>query len=954
MNFINNYERNLFETRYKRNDNEKYWTDIFKRVSDFVGNTKEEKELFYNMMSKAEFLPSSPQLMNFGTDDNNGSSCFTGKIRDNLESIYLADYTACKIYKNAGGIGFLLDDIRPRGSKIRNSKNSSVGVMSIIKKLNDTTTYITAGGRARGALMIQLSIEHPDAVEFIFSKRPIKMMSKSINNKNDWDEQFILPFQSCNMSVRLSDKFMKAIDNNDDWEFYWKDNKQEIKISTYRELIDNLKPNPYEMRDVEYQRFFKYVLYPALKDKRGNIKAKWLWDIIIENAWNHSDPGIINVDLYNKYSPFPEEYKILSNPCVTANTKVLTINGEKSIIDLVGKKIQAWNGEKYSEVEPRQTGSNEPILHIEFNNNKYIDCTFYHPFFINRNNKIYKIKAEELKIGDKIENKIPKLFNNEKINNTIIETENKNIYVTKIKNIGIVEKVYCFKEPLKNKGCFNGIITGQCSEYVAPEGSSCLLGSINLRSIYDENNKINLNKLSKLSKNAVLYLNNALNKTKIDIGYIEEGTKKDFRQIGLGLMGLADLFIMNKLKYGSKESINLTEEIVEEMALSAWEKSFELAKEDIKKYPKPNLWTKERIKNIFIERKKKGKQKDRWNKLIELVDKYKYAANCSVLSIAPTGTISLICGFILNNQGISSGIEPIYNWETQRNDTSGNTIIKYDLIKNNDINNLPEYFVKTDDITPEEHIEILSAAAKFTCLSVSKTVNLPFNASINDVSKCYKLAYEKDIKGTTVYRDRSKPFQVLSIIESEENISHGHNMIGRVDQKKIKTKIKEDGKIKERTMPAIRHKVKVEGIPFYIFVATCYGRPAEIFAVTNYKADTIAVQDANQKMFELCNNSGIPKKWINLQLEKSHGNPRQRLTRLVSLCLRHGIIVDEIINVLENCKENTIINLPTQIANKLKQYKIEKELCPVCKEGEIIYSGGCTKCNKCDYVGGCG
>ena len=522
------------------------------------------------------------------------------------------------------------------------------------------------------------------------------------------------------------------------------------------------------------------MLYPELKKKRGNISAKWLWDLIIKNAHEHAEPGIVFEDLYQKFSPFDKSLNLLSNPC---------------------------------------------------------------------------------------------------------------------------------------------------SEYIAPPGAACLLASINLRKCMDGNN-FDFDKLREYTKIVTKYLNNALEKTSIPIQYIEKGSKEDFRQIGIGFMGLADIFLMSGVEYGSKKGMQLTEKITEEMALTAWEESFKLSKQ----FNIPQKWNKEQVIRIFQYRQMQGIQCDRWQKLIEQVENNKKATNSSVLSIAPTGSISLIAGFLMGNQGISSGIEPIFSWKTYRNDSTGSTEIIHDLV--NDINNLPQHYVTANDLDYKSHIDILSAAAKFVCLSISKTVNLPYSSTIKDVDDTYKDAYLKKIKGITVYRDKSRPFQILSL-------------------EKEQPKIKKNGLIKEKSIPSIRHKVIVEGIPFYIFISTHQGMPHEVFAITNHKEDTVTVQDSINKMIDLCMEEKIEEKWIFEQLNKSKRHPRQRLTRLISLCLRHGVCVDKIINALENSKENSIVNLPAQIANKLKQYKIEKEDCPECGE-DLTYHGGCQKCTSCSYVGSCG
>ncbi|KKK59316.1 hypothetical protein LCGC14_3035600, partial [marine sediment metagenome] len=173
--FGSEYEKNLFMTRYQNpiDPHETTWEDIFARVVRTVTGKPSLQMKFESMMSSGRVIASSPQLWNYGTgrrNPRNGSSCFTGRMGDTLEDFRRADSDAEAVYVASGGMGLLLNEVRPRGCKIRHCSEGAMGSMCSggpAKRIEGTTGYITGSGRARGALMLQLSVWHPDAIEFI-------------------------------------------------------------------------------------------------------------------------------------------------------------------------------------------------------------------------------------------------------------------------------------------------------------------------------------------------------------------------------------------------------------------------------------------------------------------------------------------------------------------------------------------------------------------------------------------------------------------------------------------------------------------------------------------------------------------------------------------------------------------------------------------------------------------
>jgi ribonucleoside-diphosphate reductase alpha chain len=303
--------------------------------------------------------------------------------------------------------------------------------------------------------------------------------------------------------------------------------------------------------------------------------------------------------------------------------------------------------------------------------------------------------------------------------------------------------------------------TNPCGEQPLLPYESCNLGSINLSRMV-KNGKINWEKLRETVRNAVHFLDNVIDANKFPLKAIEKTTKAN-RKIGLGVMGFADMLIKLEIPYNSNEALELAEKLMKFVTEEARKKSVEIGEE---RGSFPNF------------------DKSIWK------DKYPAMRNATVTTIAPTGSISIIAG-------CSSGIEPIFAVSFIRNVLDGTRLFEtnplFELIAKErgfysaklleeiartgsaqKVDGIPEdvkkVFVTALDIAPEWHVQMQAAFQKYTDNAVSKTVNMPKNATVEDVKKVYKLAWKLECKGVTVFRYGSKPEQVLYIggIETPE------------------------------------------------------------------------------------------------------------------------------------------------------------------------------------------
>ena len=489
--------------------------------------------------------------------------------------------------------------------------------------------------------------------------------------------------------------------------------------------------------------------------------------------------------------------------------------------------------------------------------------------------------------------------------------------------------------------------TNPCGEQPLLPNEACNLGSMNLAGMI-KNDKINWEILKKTTRDAVDFLDSVIDMSKYPLPEIDKMVKSN-RKIGLGVMGWADLLFLLKIPYNSDEAIKLAEKVMEFVDYHSKVRSIELAegKGAFKNFKGSIYETKKLIREDL---------KMDWKELNNMIAK-KGIRNATTTTIAPTGTISMICN-------TSGGVEPQFSLVYVKNVMDGNKLlyvnphfekaIKDAGIYSEDlmekvadegsvahIDEIPEelkkIFVTSHDISPKWHIRMQSAFQKYVDNAVSKTINFTKEATKEEIKMAYELAYELGCKGVTVYRDGSRENQVLNVgKEIKETKTNGHRFAPR-ERPLITT--------------GMTQKIETGCGHLYVTINSDEKGACEIFTQMGKVGGCASAQlEAIARLTSLLLRSNVKVSSIARQLKGIRcPSPMWSNGEIVTSCADSIAKSLEVFLDLEKDSQENIKKINKKASGKPKRKSTSAmRICPDCGS-TVEHSEGCLKCNSCGW-----
>ena len=984
---------------------------------------------FFDVLGNFKFLPAGRITAGAGSGRNvTLFNCYVmGTIRDSLYSIFENLKEAALTMQQGGGIGYDFSPLRPKNAPVKHLDADASGPLTFMDVWDMMCKTIMSAGSRRGAMMATMICTHPDIIRFITAKHdPLKL-------------------RMFNVSVMCTDDFMTAVREDAEW------------------ILKHKSPPAKPL-----------AIDGAFHDAEGNyyyevVQAKDIWNLIMQNTYDHAEPGVLFIDRINKRNNlWYYEYISSTNPCFTSDQKIMTANGPMTFKELEGQRVSVLTENQagkliYRPMDVFMTAKDQEILRVTLDDGTVIDCTHTHEFFdLDRN----RVEARDLRPGQRlasvyrhsanskgykrltngIDNPlehhvpfeiIPEGFhvhhknkikddnrpdnlelilgsehnsmhmqgsNNPAIthpeNNWLIQQdhsgENNGRYRDDINDEqlqemrkdglsykAIAEAIGCSKytvmkrlgydrpnhkvlsvEPLSQRqdvfcgtvdethkfflACERGgVLVSNCGEQPLPPYGACLLGSLNLTQFvlnpFTTQAQINWPALEQATRDAVNMLDAVIDISNFPLeAQREEATSK--RRMGIGITGFGDMLAMLCVAYGSEMSIEVADQVMQQITFAAYDESADLA---AKFGPCVPTTTVEQ-RTMYLEGYLPSQLPEPTKKKI-----LKWGIrNSHLISIAPTGTISLYAG------NISSGCEPIFAYEYFRKvlEKDGTKreepVIDYAVKLYRDMfpdSTLPEYFVNAQTLTPHAHLEIQAALQKWVDSSISKTINLPEDIPFAEFEQVYLDAYDMGCKGCTTYRPNDVTGSIISTTSD-------------------KNKDKEDAPKPQTVQPLKRpdilrgntYKAKWQGNNVYITINDYddHGKtiPFEIF-INSKEVGHFQWTTGLMRMISAIFRRGGDINFVIDELKQTfdpNGGAFYEGKYVPSMVALLGIILEKHLRgigyngdlpPMELKVEGQQLDIPA-LAPELA---VKPAQCPQCKDFSLVANSGCPTCTSCGY-----
>lgn len=500
--------------------------------------------------------------------------------------------------------------------------------------------------------------------------------------------------------------------------------------------------------------------------------------------------------------------------------------------------------------------------------------------------------------------------------------------------------------------CSPLVSTNPCGEQPLPDGGACNLGAINLARFVDGDGEFQWGEFKDTVRLGVRYLDNVIdyNGDRHALEDQKQNALRD-RRVGLGILGLADMLMLRGIKYDTDDALEAVEEVMQELSSTAYKTSIELAKE---KGSFPNFEWDGYSKSKYVQNLPEDVQKQIETDGIR---------NSTILTVAPTGSGAIVAQ-------VSSGIEPIFNISYKRrvkkNDAFGEEFDEFKVVhpsvlrKFGGDENLPDSVITAHDIDPFFRVKMQGVIQKYIDASISSTVNLPEDVSVETVAGIYQTAYKAGLKGITVYREGSregilitekKPEETAEVEPAEEAVALQAPTL--------------HPRLRPKDTFGVTHRIRTGEGTLYITINHDEDGLCEIFTTIGKAGGNAAAQaEAISRLISLSLRSGMDVAEIIKQLKGISGpNPVWENGQLIlstpdaiGKALEQHMAefntkatAGQIRSVVEKDEEEGAANGGAHF-NMVESNSIPKTMstCPECGSS-ISHEGGCLLCHNCGY-----
>lgn len=497
--------------------------------------------------------------------------------------------------------------------------------------------------------------------------------------------------------------------------------------------------------------------------------------------------------------------------------------------------------------------------------------------------------------------------------------------------------------------CSPLVSTNPCAEQPLPDGGCCNLGAVNLERFVDENQNFMVEEFKETVEIGTRFLDNVVDYN-LDRHALEDQKKNAMndRRVGMGILGLGDMLVKMGIKYDSEDAIQTIDQIMTIFRDATYETSINLAKE---KGQFPHFDWKGYNKSKFVKSLPKSLRERIKNNGIR---------NCTLTTVAPTGSGAIVAR-------VTSGVEPIfatsYKRMVKKNDggygkefdqyTVYHPIIKELFGTDED---LPDYVTTSHKIDPFFRVKMQGTVQKYIDSSISSTVNLKENTSIETVADIYMKAYENGLKGITVYREGSREGILITNDDKEEDKNTETNL----GQSK---EVEGQPRIRPTQTAGLTRRIKTGEGTLYITINEDEQGLCEVFTTIGKAGGNAAAQsEAISRLISLALRSGVNPQSIVRQLKGISGpNPTWEDGRLIlSTPDAIGKALDDYLHEKKQSPHDDdgklLITMDTNKDEKLAK-TIDPEMiasaklmmCKSCDSRSVVNEGGCLTCQSCGW-----